>query len=83
MPEERVYTVPLKGARRETRNRRAKGAVKLVKEFLKRHMKSGDVKIDQELNQTIWKRGSEKPPSKIRVRAVKLDDGSVEAFLPG
>ncbi|KXB02597.1 50S ribosomal protein L31 [candidate division MSBL1 archaeon SCGC-AAA261F19] len=83
MPEERIFTIPLKGTRRAKHAKRAKRAVKLVKEFLKRHMKSNDVEISQELNQQLWKRGAEKPPSQIRVRAVKIDDGTVKAFLPG
>ena len=30
-----------------------------------------------------WERGIQKPPSRIRVRAVKLEDGTVEAELVG
>jgi large subunit ribosomal protein L31e len=41
------------------------------------------VKIDQSLNEVIWAHGNEKPPSKVRVRAVKFDDGGVEAEFAG
>ena len=81
MPEERVYVIPLRAAKRVPRKRRARRAVKIAREFLMRHMKSERVKLDDALNRKIWRRGAEKPPSRVRVRAVKQDDGSVEAFL--
>lgn len=83
MPEERIYVIPLGEARRATRNRRARMAAKLVREFLERHMKSKEIKLDQGINSKLWERGAEHPPSKIRVRAVKQDDGSVEASIAG
>ena len=47
-------------------------------------MGSGEYKqlfIDPPVNQFIWSRGIEKPPSKVRVRALKFDDGSVIVHL--
>jgi large subunit ribosomal protein L31e len=44
-------------------------------------MKSDRVKLDQGLNRKLWRQGIEHSMSRIRVRAVKADDGSVEAFL--
>jgi large subunit ribosomal protein L31e len=44
-------------------------------------MKSEDVKIDKSINEKVWDRGSTKPPSKIRVRAMKMEDGQVQAEL--
>ncbi|HID71401.1 MAG TPA: 50S ribosomal protein L31e, partial [Thermoplasmata archaeon] len=39
--------------------------------------------IGEDVNQLIWSRGIEKPPSKIRVRVVKsFDDGVVDVSLP-
>ena len=38
--------------------------------------------IDDSLNSALWARGKFKIPSKIRVKAVKFDDGVVEAYLP-
>jgi ribosomal protein L31E len=37
--------------------------------------------IDPPVNQHIWSRGIEKPPSKVRVRALKFEDGSVIVHL--
>lgn len=81
MPEERIYVIPLREVRQAPEYLRAKRASKLVREFLKRHMKSDEIKLDMILNSELWRRGAKHPPSKIRVRAVKQDDGSVKAFL--
>jgi large subunit ribosomal protein L31e len=37
--------------------------------------------IDPPVHRRIWERGIEKPPSKIRVRALKFEDGSVVVHL--
>lgn len=80
MEEEQVYTIPLRDARKTHRNKRAAKAVKLVKEFLKKHMKVDEVKVSSELNQEIWNRSAENPPSKIRVRANKITGEMAEAL---
>lgn len=79
--QERIYVIPLRDARRMPRWKRANGAIKDIRKFLARHMKSEDVKLDKTINERIWNRGSEKPPSKIRVRAIKMEDGQVQAEL--
>lgn len=84
---EREYIVPL---RREFLNvpryKRANKAVKALKEFLARHMKIYDrdlrkIKVDILLNNEIRFRGMKKPPAKIKVNAIKYDDGTVEVKL--
>lgn len=81
MPEEKIYVIPLREAKRVTRQRRARRAAKVVREFLARHMKSDEIKLDSELNRKLWERGAKHPPAKIRVKAVKQDDGTVEASI--
>jgi large subunit ribosomal protein L31e len=39
------------------------------------------IKIDASVNHKIWERGSQKPPSSIRIRAAMFDDGEVQAEL--
>ncbi len=80
MEEEQVYTIPLGDARKAERERRAGKAITLIREFLKKHLDVGNVIIDSSLNQKIWKQGAEKPPSKVRVRAVKRTDDVAEAY---
>jgi len=77
---ERVFTIPLKKAFRKSRKRRIPYAVRLVKEFLKRHMKAEDVKLGKHLNEELWK--GNKPPRRIRVK-VFLDGKIAKAELIG
>ncbi|MBI5803510.1 60S ribosomal protein L31 [Candidatus Pacearchaeota archaeon] len=74
---EREYTIPMREKlNRVPRYKRAKKAIKTIKEFLARHMKIYDrdlkkIKIDKYLNEQIWARGIKKPPAKIKIKAVK------------
>lgn len=82
---ERVYTIPIrKSTIRTPRRRRANRAVRTVREFVARHMKAdiNKVWLDAPINERIWARGIEKPPHKLRVRAIKFEDGVVEVSLP-
>ena len=44
-------------------------------------MKSEDIKLDKSINEKVWEHGCEKPPRKIRIRAMKFEDGQVQAEL--
>lgn len=81
--EERIYTVPLGRAWITPVTRRAPRAMRLLKAFIKRHMKVDDdsIRISNEVNEKIWDRGIEKPPRKIRVRVTKDKDGLVTVHL--
>jgi large subunit ribosomal protein L31e len=78
---ERVYIIPLRDVKRVPRTIRSPKAVRLVREFLKKHMKSEDIKIDSSVNEKIWERGIQKVPPKIKVKATKEEDGSVSVTL--
>lgn len=80
---ERIITVPLKATKMAPRSRRAKRAVKEVREFITRHMKAEEDKvwIDTALNEKLWERGIQNPPSRITVKATKFEDGLVEVTL--
>ncbi len=82
---ERVYTIPLKVVKNVPVYRRSDRAMAEVRKYLARHMKTSaeSVKIDQSLNEVIWARGDMKPPTRVRVRAVKFEDGGVEAEFAG
>lgn len=79
--KEQIYVIPLRDVKRAPRWKRSNKAVKDIREFLVKHMKSEDVKLDRSINEKVWDRGSEKPPRKIRVRAMKFEDGQVQAEL--
>lgn len=78
--EERVYVINLRKVLITPRKKRAPRAVRLLKQFIKRHMKAEEVSISNEVNEEIWARGIEKPPRKLKVRAVKDKDGKVTLF---
>lgn len=80
--EERVFTVPV-DVRNVSRNDRTKRAVKEVREHLSKHLNvdADQVFIDPGVNEQIWSRGNRKPPSKLKLRARKFEDGVVEATL--
>lgn len=81
---EKVYTIPLRVAKRVPRTHRAERAVSEVRKYVARHLKAEPEKVwlDNPLNEKIWARGMQKPPSRIRVKAIKFDDGVVEVSLP-
>jgi ribosomal protein L31E len=82
----REYVVPLrKGFLKVPQYKRAKKAVKTLKEFIARHMRVENrdlrkIKIDLHLNNEIWFRGIKKPANKIKVKATKKN-GIVTATL--
>jgi large subunit ribosomal protein L31e len=71
-----VYTINLGKAWLTPQYRRTDRVINMIKEFAKRHMKNENIKIDQELNREIWKKGKTNPPRKVRVR-MSLDDNVV------
>jgi len=79
--QEHIYIIPLRDSRRAPRWKRSNTAIKDIRKYLAKHMKSEDVKIDKSINEKVWDRGSTKPPSKIRIRAMKMEDGQVQAEL--
>ncbi|MHA1533708.1 MAG: 50S ribosomal protein L31e [Promethearchaeota archaeon] len=79
--DERIYIIPLAKARRGPRNKRAKKAIRYLREFMDRHFKPESLVISQEVNEAIWARGIQKPPRKIKIRATKNIDGLVVCYL--
>src|SRR3989344_4816782 len=81
---ERIYSIPL---RRETLKvppfRKANKAVKTIKEFISKHMKSENVVIGKYLNLNIWKHGAKNPPHHVKVNVTKDDKGKVVVELFG
>jgi len=78
---ERTYTIPLGKVKNVPRTKRAPRAIRFIREFLKKHMKSEDIKLDSSINEKIWGRGIQKIPPKIKIKAVKEEDGTVTATL--
>lgn len=82
---ERTLTINLrKEILKVPRYKRAKKAVKAIREYLQQHMKvtEENVKIGKYLNLKIWEHGIKNPVHKITVLAKKDDKGIVTAELP-
>jgi large subunit ribosomal protein L31e len=80
--DERIYTVPLRMAYwTGSRPHRANRTVRILKEFIQRHMKPEELLIQPEVNDKIWARGIQKPPRRLRIRATKNADNLVRVYL--
>lgn len=77
----RVYTINLGRAWITPEYRRTDRVVNMIREFAEKHMKSGEIKLDQDLNRQIWSRGKTNPPRKVRVKMVKDEDDVVTVSL--
>ncbi|KYC54408.1 MAG: 50S ribosomal protein L31e [Candidatus Methanofastidiosum methylothiophilum] len=73
--EERMYVVPLRKVKDAPRTQRAARATRVLKEFVEKHSKCENIKIDKQLNEKLWERGIESSPSKIKIRVVKGEEG--------
>ncbi|MBI3026561.1 60S ribosomal protein L31, partial [Candidatus Woesearchaeota archaeon] len=72
------YNIPL---RKETLKvppfKKANKAVKAVREFISKHMKSENIAVGKYLNLQIWDHGAKNPPHHVKVNAIKDDKGKV------
>ena len=82
--KEVVFTIPLRKMKIVPYTIRANRAIIEIRKYIMRHMKTDEenVWIDTKVNEAIWSRSIQKPPSKIIVKAVKFEDGLVEVSLP-
>jgi len=84
---EREYIVPLRRSwLKVPKHRRTPRAMRELKMFIAKHMKVENrdikkVKLDRWLNNEMWFRGIKKPPAKIKIKAIKQDDGIVKVSL--
>ena len=77
----RVYTINLGKAWITPEHKRTDRVVNMIREFAEKHMKSNEIKLDQDLNRQLWSRGKTNPPRKVRVKMVKEEDGAVTVSL--
>jgi large subunit ribosomal protein L31e len=82
--DERIYTIPLRLTKSIPRPKRAPHAVRTIKKFIAKHMKSepSAIWIDPPVNERIWSQGIESPPSKVRLRVKRVEEDLIEVTLP-
>lgn len=75
----RSYTIPLRDAYRVPRTKRANVAVRIVREFVERHLHGPErIVIHERINEELWSRSIEKPPRRIKVDVLfEVEDGKV------
>lgn len=78
--EERIYTIPFRKVWATPRAKRSPRASRMLRDFVRRHMKTEDVEISNEVNEELWARGIKKPPREIKVRLVKDKEGRVIVY---
>jgi large subunit ribosomal protein L31e len=80
--DEALYVVPLQrvywGGSRRTRGKRA---IRLIKEFVERHFKAKRVIIDNMVSEYIFSYKIEKPPRRIAVKVIEIDEGIYKVLL--
>ena len=74
---ERIYTINLGKVLLSPNNQRAKRAINMIREFASKHMKSENIKIEEEISHLVWARGIRHPPRKLRVKMTKDEDGNI------
>ena len=77
----RVYTINLGKAWLTPQHRRTDRVINMIREFAQKHMKSDEIKLDQDLNRQVWAKGKTNPPRKLRVKMVKDEDSIVTVSL--
>jgi large subunit ribosomal protein L31e len=77
----RVYTINLGRAWLTPEHKRTDRVINMIREFATKHMKSDEIKLEQDLNRQIWSRGKTNPPRKVRVKMVKDEDDVVTVSL--
>ncbi len=82
--EEHIFIIPLRVTKTVPRTKRSPRAIKAIKDYIVKHMRveKEDIWVDPMVNEAIWKRGRQNPPRKLRVKALKLEEGEVEISLP-
>jgi large subunit ribosomal protein L31e len=78
--EERICTIPFRKVWATPMGKRTPRASRVLRAFVKRHMKAENVEISNEVNEELWARGIRKPPRKITVRLVKDKEGRVIVY---
>jgi len=74
--EERVVTVPLRGASAAPKQEEADKAMSIVRERLAKNFAVAEdaVRLDPSINEAVWADGRSDPPQKLRVRAARFEE---------
>lgn len=74
MADEKIYVINLNRLYWTGRRARAARAIKRIREFLARHTKAERIILDESINEFIFSHAYDKPPRRVAVRIVQVDD---------
>ncbi|BAB59152.1 ribosomal protein large subunit L31 [Thermoplasma volcanium GSS1] len=82
--KEIIMNIPLREAKLSSRKRRADTSISILRNYVSKKLKvdTSKIWIDPKVSETIWKKGREKPPSKLSLKIIKLEEGTTEIILP-
>jgi len=75
---EKIHVVPLRKAYEAPRTKRAKVAIRLIREYVERHTKASVIRLTPRLNEVVWSRGIEKPPHRVKIKVTMIDEETAE-----
>ncbi|MEM3123660.1 MAG: 50S ribosomal protein L31e, partial [Nitrososphaerota archaeon] len=78
-----VHVIPLRDVWKGSRLRRTRSAMRLLREYVKRHMKAKRIIISNRVSELVWSRGVQNPPRRLRVELVREDEETVAVRLEG
>ncbi|MDY6773748.1 MAG: hypothetical protein SVS85_00985 [Candidatus Nanohaloarchaea archaeon] len=82
MAEKEIHTVGLGEVRRVAPRNRASKAMKLVKEYVRRHSGVETVSVSNAVNEELWKSGARNPPKSLEIQ-VLVEEGTAHVELAG
>ena len=82
--DEILMNISLREAKNSSISRRADTAISVLREKVSRYVKIEKDKIwlDSTVNEIIWSHGRKNIPSNLKIKVIKLSDGTAEIVLP-
>ena len=82
--DEILMNISLREAKNSSISRRADTAISVLREKVSRYVKIEKDKIwlDSKVNEIIWSHGRKNIPSNLKIKVIKLSDGTAEIVLP-
>lgn len=82
MAEKEIHTVGLGKVRRVSPRNRAAKAMKLIKEYVRRHSGVETVSVSNAVNEELWRSGARNPPKSLAIQ-VLVEEGTAHVELAG
>lgn len=82
MAETQIHTVNLRRVRRVNPRKRAKKAMRILKDYVTRHTGAESVSVSNAVNQELWANGAKKPPTSLDIQ-IMVDGSTAHVELPG